>query len=292
MKTRSDDLALLLSVVDTGSFSAAAEASEVQVARVSRSVARLEQQLDTTLLNRTTRRVELTEEGRRFVEGVREGLAQLQRAEEGLDPDRTPAGRLRVDAAAPFALHQLVPLTAEFHRRFPEIQLELTAHDGYIDLLEHRTDVAIRIGRLQDSKLHARRLGTSPLHIVASPEYLAEHGTPQTPAELSQHALLGFADAPRLNQWPLTGMSEFRPTFAASNGEVIRQLALAGNGIACLSSFMVKRDLAAGTLVPVLTTFQQPDPDREQIHAVYYRSSQLSRRIQVFLDYLSEALDL
>lgn len=173
MLTRSDDLQILLTVVDTGGFSTAAEALDIQVARVSRAVTRLESQLQVTLLNRTTRRVELTNEGRQFVDTVRIGLQTLQQAEEDLVArGERPKGRLRVDAASPFVLHQIVPLVQEFKQIYPDIELEITSNEGFVDLIEKRTDVAIRIGKLTDSTLHARPLGKSKLYIVASSAYL------------------------------------------------------------------------------------------------------------------------
>ncbi len=125
MLTRSDDLEILITVVDSGSFSQAAEVMDVQVAKVSRAVSRLEQQLGITILNRTTRRLELTEEGKRFVESVRSGLQHLRQAEEDIvSRGELPKGKLRVDAASPFMLHQLVPLVCEFHAAYPDIELE------------------------------------------------------------------------------------------------------------------------------------------------------------------------
>lgn len=293
MKARSDDIELLLAVVDSGGFSAAADALDLQVAKVSRAVSRLEQQLGTTLLNRTTRRVELTEEGRRYVDSVRMGLQQLQRAEEELNTsDRLRRGRLRVDAASPFVLHQLVPLVKAFHEAYPDIQLELTSNEGYIDLLENRTDVAIRVGRLTDSSLHARPLGHSPLFIVASPEYLARRGYPSATCQLSQHELIGFVSPKTLNRWPLAGGLETKPTLTASNGETVRQLTLAGNGISCLSRFMVARDIEAGRLVVLLESERTRDKEREAVNAVFYRSSAISRRISAFLDFIQPELTL
>nr|WP_087506321.1 LysR family transcriptional regulator [Neiella marina] len=293
MKTRSDDLQLLISVVDCGGFSAAAEQLGVQVAKISRAVARIERQLQMTLLNRTTRRLELTEEGARFVDSVRQGLSTLALAEEQLQShSQQPSGRIRLDAASPFALHQLVPLMSEFRRLYPAIELELTANEGIIDLLRHQVDVAIRIGRLQDSNLHARLLGHSPLLLVASPIYLAEHGTPSSVDELQQHQLLGFVGSRNLNRWPLQPPLEIKPQLSASNGEVVRQLAMSGNGIACLSRFMVAKDIAAGRLQSVLSSHVVSGSEREQVHAVYYRSSKLAPRVSVLLDFLQQHLNL
>ncbi|KVX02053.1 LysR family transcriptional regulator [Shewanella frigidimarina] len=293
MLTRSDDLDILLMVVDSGGFSAAADALNIQVARVSRAVSKIEQQLGVTILNRTTRRVELTDEGRQFVESVRGGLQQLQRAEDELvRRGELPQGRLRVDAASPFVFHQLVPLMKDFRAAYPDIELALTSNEGYVDLLEKRTDVAIRIGKLADSTLHARPLGKSALHIVASAEYLARRGVPQKVSDLACHELLGFTEPKILNHWPLKGCDVITPTISTSNGETLRQLALAGNGIACLSGFMINDDLAAGRLVPILQSEKFTHIEREQVNAVYYKSSIVARRISAFIEFIQPRLTL
>ncbi|TKG04673.1 LysR family transcriptional regulator [Vibrio sp. F13] len=293
MLTRSDDLEMVLTVVDAGGFSAAAEALDVQVAKVSRSVSKVESQLGVSIFNRTTRRVELTEEGRQFVDSVRVGLQMIQSAEEEIvSRGELPKGRLRVDAASPFVFHQLVPLVQSFKEAYPDIELELTSNEGFVDLLEKRTDVAIRIGKLSDSTLHARPLGKSLLHIVASPDYLAKRGLPTKPEDLSSHQIVGFAGNKVLNHWPLPNQSDVAPTVTASNGETVRQLVLAGNGIACLSGFMVQEDMAAGRLIPILEQDKLANTDRERVNAVYYKSSSVSKRISAFIDFIQPHLSL
>ena len=293
MLTRSDDLEILLAVADSGGFSAAADALEIQIARVSRAVSKVEKQLGVTILNRTTRRVELTDEGRQFVESVRLGLQQIQQAEDELTlRGELPKGRLRVDAASPFVFHQLVPLIQAFKDTYPDIELELTSNEGFVDLLEKRTDVAIRIGKLTDSTLHARLLGRSPLYIVASPDYVARRGVPQQAQELTTHDLIGFTGAKVLNDWPLKGGGQIEPTIFASNGETVRQLALAGNGIACLSGFMVNEDIASGRLIPLLDSEKLTNTAREQVNAVFYKSSTVARRISAFIDFIQPKLSL
>ena len=293
MLTRSDDLEILLTVVDSGGFSAAAEALDIQVARVSRAVSKVEKQLGVSILNRTTRRVELTDEGRQFIEAVRTGLQHIQQAEEDImQRGELPKGRLRVDAASPFVFHQLVPLIQPFKAAYPEIELELTSNEGFVDLLEKRTDVAIRIGKLDDSTLHARPLGRSPLYIVAAPEYLAKRGIPKQVNELHQHDLIGFAGAKILNRWPLKGLESITPSMISSNGETVRQLVLAGNGISCLSGFMVNKDLEEGRLVSLLETEKLVNTGREQVNAVFYKSSSVARRISAFIDFIQPQLKL
>ena len=293
VSAKTEDLEAFLTVVDTGSFSHAASLLNQQVAKVSRAVSRLETSLEVTLLNRTTRRLELTEEGDLFLRYAREGLNTLERGEEAIRLlKRAPSGKLRVDAASPFVLHQLTPLVGAFNSAYPDIELDITSHDSIIDLLEHKTDIAIRIGDLNDSNLHARRLGSSKLHLVASPEYLKANPITGDATTLTQHKTIGFSDTQALNKWPLNQEVALRFTLRASSGETIRHLCLAGQGIALLSNFMVHRDIKNGALVPI---FQQDivSPNRrESVQAVYYRNSAVSSRISAFLDFIQPRLTL
>jgi DNA-binding transcriptional LysR family regulator len=199
---------------------------------------------------------------------------------------------LRINAASPFMLHAIVPYIDEFRSLYPDIQLELNSNDLIIDLLEQSTDIAIRIGPLVDSTLHARSLGCSPLHILASPEYLEKHGTPATVAELAGHLLLGFTQTESLNHWPLRHAQgdrwQIQPGISASSGETLRHLALEGQGIACLSHFMTIDDIKAGRLKVLLA--EANSGYRQPINAVYYRNSQLALRIQCFLDFIQSKL--
>ncbi|TKF24577.1 LysR family transcriptional regulator [Vibrio genomosp. F6] len=293
MLTRSDDLEILLAVVDCGGFSAAAESLDIQVARVSRSVSKIEKQLGVSILNRTTRRIELTDEGRYFIEAIRSGLDLIQQAEEELiSRGERPKGRLRVDAASPFVFHQLVPLVRPFNEAYPDIELELTSNEGFVDLLEKRTDVAIRIGQLNDSTLHVRVLGKSRLYIVAAPEYVSNRGIPRTASDLAHHDTIGFSGPKVLNDWPLKGFDSLNPTLMSSNGETVRQLVLSGNGIACLSGFMVKKDLEEGRLMSLLETERLTSAEREQVSAVFYKSSSVAKRISAFIDFIKPKLSL
>ena len=294
MKARSDELQVFIAVIDCGSISAAAEQSGQTPSAISRALSRLEGKLDTTLINRTTRRMGLTEEGRYFYQHAKQILEQMEALEERLSlRQQTPSGRLRVNAAAPFMLHAVVPYMAEFRARYPNIVLELNTDDLIIDLLEQSTDIAIRIGVLADSTLHARALGSNTLSVLASPDYLARHGTPQRVEDLADHSLLGFSQTETLNNWPLRHGTGDRwmiePTVSASSGETLRQLAIAGHGIACLSHFMTHEDIAAGRLVKMLP--EASAGHLQPINAVYYRNSQLALRIQCFLDFMQEKLE-
>lgn len=293
MKTTLDELQAFTAVVDSGSITAAAELLAQTVSGVSRTLGRLERKLDTTLLRRTTRRLELTEEGQTFLGHARAILAAVDAAEEQMARRRqVPAGRLRVNAASPFMLHVIVPLVPEFTRRYPQIQLLLDSDELNIDLLERRTDIAIRIGHLDDSSLHARPLGSHRLRVLASPDYLARQGVPESVEALAGHGLLGFSQPESLNRWPLRGpqgeVLAITPALTASSGETLRQLALQGAGLVCLADFMTAADRARGALVQVLAA--QTVDVRQAIHAVYYRNTQLAARITCFLDFVAERL--
>lgn len=288
-----DEIQNFIAVVDTGSITKAAQQLDQTVSAASRTLGRLEEKLQTTLLRRTTRRIELTDEGEAFLERARDIVAAVENAEEQMATRRSrPAGRLRVDAASPFMLHVVVPLVAGYRERFPDVDLELHSNEGFIDLLERRTDVALRIGRLKDSTLHARPIGSSRIRCLASPVYLEAHGTPRKVSELSSHSLLGFTEPDALNDWPLLDEKKqpvhIKPTISASSGETLRQLAIEGNGIVCLSDFMTRDDRDTGRLVQVLPKhtieFRQP------IHAVYYRNTAISARIASLVTYLVDAI--
>ncbi|BAN46231.1 LysR substrate-binding domain-containing protein [Metapseudomonas resinovorans] len=293
MKTTLDELLAFTTVVDTGSITAAAEQLAQTASGVSRALSRLEDKLEVTLLRRTTRRLELTEEGEAFLAQARRILAQVEEAEEQMALRRQkPAGRLRINAASPFMLHVLVPLVAGFRERYPEVELELHSSERIIDLIEHRTDLAIRIGALRDSSLHARPLGSSRIRVLASPEYLQAHGAPASVEALQGRCLIGFTQPESLNHWPLRHAQgdslPIDPAISVSSGETLRHLALAGAGIVCLSDFMTQADRAEGRLVQVLA--DDTLEVRQPINAVYYRNTALASRIVCFLDYLAECL--
>jgi len=294
VKITLEELRAWVTVVDTGSITAAAEQLHQTSSGISRALSRLENKLQTTLLHRTTRRLALTEEGTIFLEHARQILASVEQAEEQIAQRREmPAGRLRVNAATPFMLHVIVPLVAEFTEAYPLIQLELNTDDVLIDLLEQQTDIAIRIGELRDSSIRARSLGCSKLRLMATPAYLAKHGTPRSVQELAQHRLIGFTQAEPHNTWPIWHQEgellHIKPDLAASSGETIRQLVLAHQGIARMSDFVTHQDVANGRLVQVLEA--ETRDVRLPVNAVYYRNSTLSSRITCFLDFLQQKID-
>jgi len=295
MKTTLDEMLTFIAVADYGSITAASVRLDQTISATSRILGRLEEKLQTTLMHRTTRRLSLSEEGEVYLAQARGIVALVEEAEESLLLRRHhPAGRLRVDAATPFMLHVIVPRVKGFWERYPQVELELNSNEGITDLLEKRTDVAIRIGHLKDSTLHATPVGIGRLHILASPEYLAARGTPATVQELTGHTLLGFTDPETLNHWPINDADgqrlHIRPAIRSSSGETLRQLALQGTGIVCLSNFMTDEDQRLGRLRPLLA--EQTLVIQQPINAVYYRNTVLSSRIRSFVDYLTEQLTL
>ncbi|AYA04733.1 LysR family transcriptional regulator [Acinetobacter sp. WCHAc010034] len=292
MKSTIEELQAFVSIVDCGSIVMAAERLRQTASGVSRALQRLEAKLNITLLERTTRKLKLTQEGQLFLGKARRILNDLAEAEDSLlKLDEDISGLIRIDSATPFILHVLVPLMHEFMRKYPNIEIELNNHDQVIDLLEHQTDVAIRFGELNDSTLHAKLLCRSRLYIVASPEYLAQRGVLQHPQDLLAHDLIGFSQTQHLNTWPIQVQGKAfgaRPKIKASNGETVRQLALEGAGIACLSRFLVQGDIKAGRLTALFE--DQIELHYQKIHAVYYLQEHLPKRVWLFIEFLAEKL--
>ena len=293
---RSGELEVFVRVIELGGFSAAARACGMTPSAVSKLVARLEQRLGTRLVNRSTRQLRLTAEGCAFYErGVRI-LADLAEAERCASAHTTPRGRLRVNANVPFGHHFLLPLVPEFLEHHPDVTLDIVLTDEVIDILEQRTDVAVRAGPLKDSNLVARRLGVTRMIIVGAPGYLERHGMPTTPEELRAHNRLGANYVRAQSGWPLrhAGDDTVLPVTGnaqASDGEALHRLALAGLGLARLAAFQVRDDIAAGRLLPVLEDCNPGDV--EEVHAVYVgQGGHLPLRVRAFLDFLAERVDI
>jgi DNA-binding transcriptional LysR family regulator len=282
-----DALIAFAAVIDTGSFSAAAARLGQTPSGVSRTISRLERQLGMTLMHRTTRRLDLTEEGTWLLGRARALLADLANTEAEASARRSqPAGLVRVNAATPALDHLLAPLVPAFMDAYPLVQLELAGGETVVDLIEERADLAIRIGPLPDSTLNARRLGASRLRLLAAPAYLARHGRPQDVAALARHRLLGFTEPASLNTWPLAHAGG--EGWSAARGETVRHLALAGAGIACLSDFLTRADLAAGRLEPVLESATLPWS--QPVWAVFYKQGALAPRVAALVDFLAQHL--
>jgi DNA-binding transcriptional LysR family regulator len=289
---RSGEMEVFIRVIELGGFSAAARAFRMTPSAVSKLVGRLESRLGVRLVNRSTRQVQLTPEGCAFYERSVRVLADLEEAERGAATNDAPRGRLSVNANVPFGEHFLLPLVPEFLARHPDITLDIVLTDEVIDILEKRTDVAVRAGPLKSSRLVARKLGEARMVIVGAPAYLERHGTPARPTDLEQHNRLGFNYARAMEGWPLLdqGRTINVPTTGnaqVSDGEALRRLVLAGLGLARLAAFQVKDDIAAGRLLPLLEEFNPGDG--EEVHAVFLgQGGYLPSRVRALLDFLVE----
>ncbi|SIQ19687.1 transcriptional regulator, LysR family [Janthinobacterium sp. TND4EL3] len=293
---RSGELEVFVRVVELGGFSAAARACGMTPSAVSKLVSRLEERLGARLLNRSTRQLQLTAEGCGLYERGRQVLAALDEAERCAGVQDVPRGKIRVNANVPFGQHFLLPLAPLFLERYAEVTLDIVLTDEVVDILEQRTDVAVRAGPLKSSSLLARKLGQTRMAIVAAPGYLARRGTPRAAAELASHNLLDANYARARSGWPLrlSGGDLVVPVIGnaqASDGEALRQLALAGLGLARLAAFQVRADIAAGRLQAVLEEFNPGDS--EEVHAVFVgQGGHVPLRVRVFLDFLAQHVDL
>jgi DNA-binding transcriptional LysR family regulator len=289
---RAAEMEVFVQVQDRGGFSAAARALGMTPSAVSKLVGRLEARLGAQLVQRSTRKLQLTAEGERFYERALRVLADIDEAERCVGAHAAPRGRVVLNTSVAFGVEMLLPLVPKFRAQHPELALDIALTDRVVDLLEERADIAIRWGRLPSSDLVARHLGDTVQHIVASPDYLARHGTPRKPRELDDHERLDFTYRRRVPHWTFVSRGEtvevpVRASVRASDGEGLRQLALAGAGLAWLSHYHVARDLQAGRLVAVLEKYNPREP--VPISAVYLgKPGHLPPRVRVVLDFLAD----
>jgi DNA-binding transcriptional LysR family regulator len=292
---RSGEMEVFARVVELGGLSLAAKALGMTPSAISKLVARLEARLGARLVNRSTRRLQLTPEGEAFYQRSVGILADIAEAEREAAAGAEPRGRLRVSTNVPFGQHYLLPLVPGFLARFPAVTLDITLTEQVIDLMEERADVAIRTGPLSASRLVARKLGESRVAVVAAPGYLARHGVPRRIADLERHNRIGFNFARAEKGWPFHdgGVVTVPPAGNAlvGDGESARLLALAGLGLARLALFHVGADIAAGRLETVLDEFNPGD--RQEIHAVFLgQGGPLPARVRAFIDFLAARVRL
>lgn len=285
-------IAAFVKVVETGSFARAADRLDVSVSSVSRQVADLEAHLDARLLNRTTRRLSLTEAGRAFHERSVQLLADLEEAEASAGAGTaTPKGTLRISCGVTFGTRYVAPAVAAFMARHPDIRFDVELSDRVVDLVDEGFDAAVRIGAIGGENLVGRRVGATQLVCCASPDYLARHGEPRKPDDLARHACLLYEYAPQRDTWPFTDRAgnelDVRVTgpVHSNSGSFSSALALAGVGIACEPDFIVGDDVRAGRLVPILRAYA---PVESGIHVVYASRRHLSAKVRSFAEYLAE----
>jgi DNA-binding transcriptional LysR family regulator len=292
-----DKLAGLLAFVktaDLGSFVAAGRALEVSASAVGKSVARLEQELGVRLLQRSTRRLHLTDEGRLFHERCRRILDDLDDAQAMLSSAReAPRGRLRISAPI-VGHHFLLPVIPSFVARHPEVELDINFTDRSVDLIDEGIDVAIRSGDLPDSRLVSRPLNRFRLLLCASPAYLARHGTPVVARDLERHAVVRFRhpSSGKLLDWPMLQTTadadvRLRTVLACNNMEAVFGATVRGLGIACMPDFLAREALADGRLLSML---DEQLSAGGQFRALWPSSRHLSPKVRVFVDHLSEQL--
>jgi DNA-binding transcriptional LysR family regulator len=290
---RFQEMSIFRAVVDAGSFTQAAERLGLSKAAVSRSITQLESRLCIRLLNRTTRRLSVTEEGQTFHARCTSLLAELDEAEAEITVRSGQAlGLLRVAAPLSFGVAHLASLWGDFLARHPQLRLEVSLNDRVVDLVEEGFDVAIRIGRLTDSSLISRRLASTPLMLCASPRYLRRHGTPRQPQDLGQHDVLAYSLFASGNLWTLTKAGETEqvrvvPRLTANNGDTCVQAALHHAGIVLQPHFLVQDALREGALVPVLKDWSAGELG---IHAVYPGRAHVGPKVRLLIDELARRL--
>ncbi len=288
---RLDDMLAFIKVVDTRSFTAAAERLNLSKSVVSRRIAELENRLGARLLNRTTRKLSLTEVGQAYYERCSRILTDLEEAEQAVaDLHAAPRGRLRVNAPVSFGMQHLAPAIAEFLARYTSIEIEMDLNDRYVDLIDEGYDLAVRIGRLRDSSLIAKRLAPARRVVCASPAYLEQHGTPATPEELINHNCLIYTNVPAAEQWQFRVGEEMRTvrvsgSLRANNGDLLHAAAVAGVGIVVLPTFMVGQALSSGALKTLLLDCYTSESN---VYAVYPQNRHLSPKVRAFVDFLAD----
>ncbi|RRN63846.1 LysR family transcriptional regulator [Caulobacter sp. 602-1] len=289
MDNRAGEMMVFVRVVEAGSFSEAARLLLMTPSTVSKLIARLEARLGVRLIERSTRRLALTGEGQFYYERSQALLGQLEATEQQIALGGAEAeGVIRVTSSVTFGVAALEPILPEFLEAYPKIVVDLSLSDDVVDLYLDRTDIAIRVGKLQDSNLMARKIGETRRRIVASPTYLAKHGTPQTPEDLVHHNCLGFNFRRANPVWPMREGGRIvermlSGSLLANNGETLRRMAMAGVGIARIADYHLRGPIARGELIELL-----PDSDigeTDEINALFRGAQFLPARVRAFLDF-------
>lgn len=287
---RFEDLQAFVAVVEAGSFTAAADRLNIAKSAISRRVSGLEERLGVQLLRRTTRRLNLTETGRSFYAHGARILADLEEAESAvLQEHGELRGNLRVALPLSFGIHHMSAPISEFSRRHPRVTFDLDLNDRRIDLIEEGVDLAIRIGRLADSSLIARRLFEARTVLVGSPEYFKQNGVPRLPADLKDHACLVYGNLAEPTKWVYRDVDGTRQridvpaAMTATNGDFICAAAMHGLGIAMQPTFIAGEAISKGKLLPILTDYEWPVTPA---YAVYPPTRHLSYRVRELIDYL------
>jgi DNA-binding transcriptional LysR family regulator len=290
---RAEGLAVFAEVAEHGSFAAAARRLGRSPTAITRAIAELEARLGVRLLNRTTRAVSVTEAGQRFLAGARRVLADLDEIERAAAGEgKAPRGELRVTAPILFGRLQVLPVVNEFLVRFPDVSVALILLDRPIELVEEGLDVAVRIGALAESSVRATRVGSVHRIVVAAPDYLAQHGTPHTPEDVSAHAVIAFSGISGVERWVFRAESgetnvAIKPRLTVTTAEAALDAARAGLGLTRVLSYQAADDLARGTLRRVLKPYEG---DELPIHLIYPEGRHPPPKLRAFLDFATPRL--
>lgn len=294
--SRLDYMRNLVAVVETGSITAAADKLELTIAAVSKRLKALEQELGTRLLTRNTRQLALTEAGHYYYQHCREILEEVTRVEQQLSlMQGRLCGTLRINMPMTYGKLRLTKVLLRFMQQYPDIYLHVHLDDAYIDAASGDYDVVIRIGTLNDSRLIARKLETTSLIAVASPDYLAQHGMPQTPQDLEQHHCLHYTNVSQREAWTFFDIQGeehkalIKGRLSVNNGEVLKQAALNGFGIVVLPDFELGDVLASGKLVKILPNYSA---QTMSVYAVYPSRQFLPEKTRALVDFLIHQLQV
>ena len=286
------EMSSFVAVVEAGSFVGAAEATGMSKAAVSRHVGELEQRLGVRLLQRTTRRLSLTDEGRTFFTRAKELLAALDEAESELTSRAgEPSGLIRVNAPLTFGVLHLAPLWGPFAAANPKVALDITLSDRVVDLVDEGYDLAIRITTMPSSMLVSRKLASTRMVLCASPRYLKRHGKPKHPQELAAHSVISYSYWSTGDEWRFTGPKgpasvRTKSRIHANNGDTCRKAALAHQGVILQPDFLIGDDLRRGDLIELMPAYRSLELD---IHAVWPSRKHLPLKTRRLIDFLGEA---
>ncbi|MBB2202588.1 LysR family transcriptional regulator [Gluconacetobacter tumulisoli] len=293
MLDRITSMQVFVRVVAQGSFAGAARTLSLSQTMVTKHVAALEARLGVPLLHRSTRRLSLTDAGRLFLDGCQRLLSELEEMEHGVAAERhEPRGRLRLNAPVSFAIRHVAPLLPEFSRRYPLVSVELGLNDRTVDLIEEGWDLTLRIRKMTPSSLRIRRLAPIRFVVCAAPSYLARHGTPRTIAELEHHACLGYtlSETVGATRWSFGTKGDrtipIRGPLSANNGDVLREAAVAGQGIIYQPTFIVADELRSGKLLAL--SLDAPMMEGPELHAVYAPAATVPLKVRAMIDHLVE----
>ncbi|MBP5988189.1 MAG: LysR family transcriptional regulator [Azonexus sp.] len=290
---RLDAMHVFVRVAELGSFSAVAQQMGVARSVVTRQIAALEAHLGVKLMARSTRRLALTSSGTAYLEKCRVILNLVDAAETGVAEERlTPRGQIRISLPLSYGLKRLAPLLLDFSQRYPEVALDMDYSDRRVNLIEEGIDLSIRITSRLEAGDVARRIGSSRMQVVASPDYLARHGCPASPAELAHHVCLGYTNAGSRQLWPFMVDGQVKnfnihSRLNANNGDVLTEAAAQGLGITCQPDFIAESLLQAGRVEAILADFPMPELG---IYAMLPGNRHVPHRVRVLMDYLAERL--